>query len=56
MEGIKDEKGQKVKKKSKDNLGRQWIPKEHLVAQETEVSQREGPGKKTLGTENQGMR
>lgn len=48
MEGIKEEKGQKVKKKCKDNLGKQWIPKEHLVAQETEVSQREGPGKKKL--------
>ena len=47
-EGIKEEKGQKVKKKCKDNLGKQWIPKEHLVAQETEVSQREGPGKKKL--------
>ena len=29
MEGIKDEKGQKVKKKRKDNLGRQWIPKDN---------------------------
>lgn len=56
MEGIKEEKGQKVKKKRKDNLGRQWIPKEHLVAQEAGLSRRQGPGKKTLGTKNQRMR
>lgn len=55
MEGIKEEEGQKVKKKCKDNLGRQWIPKELFVAQEAGLSRRQGPGKNTLGTKNQGM-
>lgn len=38
MKRIKQKNAEEVKKKSKDNLGRQWILKKLLVARQMEVS------------------
>lgn len=49
MKGIKQQNAEEVKKITKDNLGRQRIPKKHLFAKQMEVCSRERTWGKNSG-------
>lgn len=49
MKGIKQQNAEEVKKITKNNLGRQRIPKKHLFAKQMEVCSRERTWGKNSG-------